>query len=119
MRLVLIILLYLISATEHQVCEYFYKDDLTKWWELMINFYASEFLLFSIISLMKRKSKIENILLANILVYLIWHFIDTVYFDIKSVTKEDIALIVVNSIVSIILTCIHLKQTYELRRRQK
>lgn len=119
MRLALIIILYIIGAIEYHVCEYFYKDNLNKWWELMINFYASEFLLFSIISLIKNKSKIEDIILANILVYLIWHFVDTVFFDIKSLTKEDIALIVVNSIVSIILIYRHLKTTYELRRHKR
>lgn len=113
MRWFLIILIYALCLSDYHICEYFYKYDNFKWWELRTNLYSLEFLLFSIISIVGFKNKYQKIIIKSLMIFFIGDLIDRVVSGINNFQINDCFLIATN----IIITSILLKKEYDNRPR--
>jgi hypothetical protein len=88
----------------YKICEYFYKDDLIKWWDLRTNIYAVIFGLCLQIAIIGTKGWLRFVLSVG-LGFSISDIIDRLYFDINTFNNNDYIVIGITLITSIYRLC--------------
>lgn len=96
---ILSIIVVLLFIGNYQICEYFYKDDLNKWWDLKTNIYSVIFGLCFKIALIGRRGFLKFILLIGF-GFSVSDIIDRIFFDVTNFTNADILMIILTILTS-------------------
>lgn len=100
-KLYLVLLILGLFLGNFYICEYFYFDNLDKWWDLKLNIYAFIISLCFITLRIKALGIITFFLDVGVGIALS-NLIDRVWFDTTVTTKEDFIMLSVTIIIAII-----------------
>ena len=93
MRIIFAILIVVLLSFNYEICEYFYSDDLDKWWTLRINLYAVIIALSMQLANTKQQNKYVRLVL-NIGTGLAFsNVVDRWFYNVREFRKEDIIMI--------------------------
>lgn len=91
----------ILFLSNYYICEYFYSNDITKWWQLKTNIYAIIIALAFILSGINARGICKFFLNLGV-GFTVSNVIDRLYFDVTITTKEDVIMICITIITSII-----------------
>jgi hypothetical protein len=111
---VLAFLILILFLGNYYICDYFYSDNIRKWWELKTNIYAIIIALAFILSSINARGICRFFLNLGV-GFAISNVIDRLYFDVRTTTKEDIIMV----ILTILLATIDYKKPLKQDGRNK
>jgi len=88
---------FLLFALNYQICEFFYEDDITRWWYLKSDLLAMS-VCSSLVASRIRTGGLTRIILTLGVGWSISDVIDRVFFDVRYFTNVDIVMIVLTVI---------------------
>ncbi len=91
-RIILTSLAVILFFSNYQICEYFYKDDLNKWWDLKINIYALIIAIVFVSQSIGSKGWYRFVLDIGV-GFSISSVIDKIYYNVNTFTTSDIYMI--------------------------
>ena len=94
MRIFLSILIVVVWISSFQLCEYFYSNDIEKWWELRTTLYSLVIALSFTLSSLNTKNKIVKFVLQIVMGFAYSDFIDRLLYDTREFRANDIIMII-------------------------
>lgn len=94
MRLSLAIIGLLLFTFNYQICEFFYAEDLNKWWGLKQNIYNIIIAIFSYLAY-ETSNKFFRFVMDVTIGFCISNCVDRLFFDVNSFTNSDYVMIII------------------------
>lgn len=94
------LLTVLLFIGNYHICEFFYKDDISKWWNLRTALCAINFGLALYCSKMDMRDRLTLFFVNVGIGFSVSDIVDRLVYDITTFTKADILMIIITVMVS-------------------
>ena len=92
--IILPIISLLLLCFNYDICEYYYSDNIKKWWHLKVDIYCLIIsLLFIFASINFKNSKLHKLILDICVGLSLVNVVDRFFYNIREFTNSDIAMI--------------------------
>lgn len=98
-KIILNIVAILLFSLNYQICEFFYPEDISKWWALKMNMYAVIIALVFTAQSLDSKGWLRFVLYIGV-GFAISSVIDKLFLDVRVFTVGDLLMIVVTVILA-------------------